>query len=63
MWYRLVAYRKAKGWRSWVAIGYRKDGVTLYTNGSHMDEFKSKHPELKIRERQRAIQARGRDPD
>ena len=28
-------------------MGYRKDGVTLYTNGSHMDGFKKNHPDMK----------------
>jgi uncharacterized protein YdhG (YjbR/CyaY superfamily) len=47
MWYHIVTYRKAKGWRKWVGLGYRKDGVTLYTNGSHMDSFKKNHPNMK----------------
>lgn len=46
IWYGLLAYRKSKGWRNWVALGYRKDGVTLYTNGSHADQFKTRHPEV-----------------
>lgn len=46
IWYGLLAYRKSKGWRNWVALGYRKDGVTLFTNGSHADQFKTRHPEV-----------------
>jgi len=46
IWYGLLTYRKSKGWRNWVALGYRKDGVTLYTNGSHADQFKTRHPEV-----------------
>jgi uncharacterized protein YdhG (YjbR/CyaY superfamily) len=47
MWYHVLTYRKAKGWRNWVALGYRKNGVTVLTNGSHMDGYRKQHPEAR----------------
>lgn len=43
--YGVPTYRAKSGW---VSLGYRKDGVSLYTNGlHHLAEFKAKYPNIK----------------
>ncbi|MGQ0569356.1 MAG: DUF1801 domain-containing protein [Armatimonadota bacterium] len=43
--YQVPTYRAKSGW---VALGYWKDGVSLYTNGPHhIAEFKAKCPAIK----------------
>ena len=43
--YQIPTYRAKSGW---VALGYWKDGVSLYTNGAHhIAEFKAKYPAIK----------------
>lgn len=43
--YGVPTYRAKTGW---VALGYRKDGVSLYTCGAHhLAAFKAKHPKIK----------------
>lgn len=43
--YQVPAYKVKTGW---VALGYWKGGVSMYTNNpSHIAEFKVKHPHLK----------------
>jgi len=45
MWYRVPTCRTKTGW---VALGYRKNGVSLYTNGLHnIAEVKTEHPRVK----------------
>jgi uncharacterized protein YdhG (YjbR/CyaY superfamily) len=45
MWYRVPTYRTKTGW---LALGYWKNGVSLYTNGRHnIAEFKAKHPRIR----------------
>ncbi len=45
MWYQIPTYRAKSGW---VALGYWKNGVSLYTNGPHhIAEFKAKYPAIK----------------
>lgn len=43
--YQVPTYRAKSGW---VALGYWKDGVSLYTNGPHhIAEFKAEYPGIK----------------
>ncbi len=43
--YHVPTYRTKSGW---VALGYRKGGVSLYTNGPHnLAEFKADQPRIK----------------
>ena len=43
--YGVPTYRVKTGW---VALGYWRDGVSLYTNGRHnIDEFRASHPHVK----------------
>lgn len=43
--YGVPTYRVKTGW---VALGYWKDGVSVYTNGRHnIEEFRSAHPAVK----------------
>lgn len=43
--YGVPTYKAKAGW---VSLGYRKDGVTLYTNGPrHLDPITSKYPQIK----------------
>jgi len=43
--YGVPTYRAASGW---VALGYWKQGVSLYTNGAHhLMQFKAAHPRIK----------------
>lgn len=45
VWYRLLTYRIKPGW---VALGYRKDGVTLYTECKDaIEEYRSSQPNAK----------------
>ena len=45
IWYGLLTFRAAKGW---VALGFWKGGVTLYTNSpSHIAEFRAEQPKIK----------------
>ncbi|MFW9934261.1 MAG: DUF1801 domain-containing protein [Candidatus Thorarchaeota archaeon] len=44
--YKIPTYKVESGW---VALGYWKGGVSVYTNNpSHIALFKAKHPEVKI---------------
>lgn len=44
-WWGMVSYQKKPGW---VALGYRKDGVSLYTCGAHhLIKFKADNPKIK----------------
>jgi len=43
--YRMPTYKAKSGW---VALGYRKDGVSLYTCGAHhLAAFRARHPKIK----------------
>ncbi len=43
--YKIPTYRYGRGW---VALGFRKDGVSLYTCGlPNIADFKAKHPQIK----------------
>jgi len=43
--YHVPTYRVKSGW---VALGYRKGGVSLYTNGPHnLADFKAEQPRIK----------------
>ena len=45
IWYHLLTFRKKPGW---VALGYWKNGVSVYTNGPHhLAEFKAQYPHIK----------------
>mgnify|MGYP001128724727 CR=1 FL=1 len=45
LWYRVPTYRSASGW---VALGYWKGGISLYTNGAHnIAAFKVEQPHIK----------------
>ncbi len=47
LWYRIPAYHLPTGW---VALGYWKQGVSLYTNGpAHLAAFKAAHPKKRLR--------------
>jgi uncharacterized protein YdhG (YjbR/CyaY superfamily) len=44
IWYGLLTFRGGTGW---VALGFWKGGVTLYTNSpSHIVEFKTEQPKI-----------------
>ncbi len=43
--YQVPTYKVKRGW---VALGYWRQGVSLYTNGPHnIAEFKAQHPAIK----------------
>jgi uncharacterized protein YdhG (YjbR/CyaY superfamily) len=43
--YQIPTYKVKSGW---VGLGYWRDGVSLYTNGSHhIEEFKARYPAIK----------------
>jgi uncharacterized protein YdhG (YjbR/CyaY superfamily) len=43
--YQIPTYKAKSGW---VALGYWKEGVSLYTNSAHhIAEFKAKYPAIK----------------
>ena len=43
--YQIPTYKAKSGW---AALGYWRDGVSLYTNGpQHIEEFKAKYPAIK----------------
>lgn len=45
VWYRLLTFRTKPGW---VALGYRKDGVTLYTEDkTAIAKYKLEYPKSK----------------
>lgn len=45
LWFRVPTYRVKTGW---VALGYRKEGVSLYTNGPHhLAGFKVEQPGIR----------------
>jgi len=45
LWWSMPTYRLGNGW---VALGYRKDGVSLYTcSAEHIIAFKAAHPRFR----------------
>jgi len=43
--YKIPTFNSGSGW---VALGYRKDGVSMYTNGpENIEKFKLKNPHIK----------------
>ena len=45
IWYRMPTYRVGDGW---VALGYWREGVSLYTNSpEHIAPIKAAHPKIK----------------
>ncbi|HNS53075.1 MAG TPA: DUF1801 domain-containing protein [Anaerolineae bacterium] len=45
LWWNMPTYRSGGGW---VALGYRKDGISLYTcSADHIAAFKAAHPRIR----------------